>query len=103
MENQQKKQITVDLCSKHDTSDIRVSYEVGNLTDWSKLDLGALYLDPLELRSAKVKINFQIGTPLDVNVKFPGEDEVLLKNTEMKISDWEKPLVFPLRKLEKKL
>ena len=102
MENQQKKPIIVDLCSKHDTSDVRVSYEVGDLTDWSELDLGALYLEPLELRSAKVKINFQIGTPLDVNVKFSGEDEALLKNTEMKISDWEKPLVFPLQKLDKK-
>lgn len=94
-----QKLITVDLCSKHDTSDVRATYEVGGLTEWSKLDLGALYLEPMELRLAKVKINFQIGSPMDVNVKFSSEDEAILKNMEIKISDLEKPVVFPLRKL----
>lgn len=98
MENKQKL-ITVDLCSKHDTSDVRVAYEVGELTDWRELDLGALYLEPMELRLAKVKINFQIGTPLDMKVMFSDENEGILKNTEIKISDLEKPVVFPLRKL----
>jgi hypothetical protein len=53
----------------------------------------------MELRLAKVKINFQIGTPLDVKVKFSEESEGFLKNTEIKIADLEKPVVFPLRKL----
>jgi hypothetical protein len=93
------KQVTVELCSKHDTSDLRVSYEVGDLTDWHTLDLGALYLEPMELRIAKVKINFQVGSPLDMKVKFSKENEGILKNTQIKIGDLETPVVFPLRKL----
>lgn len=99
MENQ-RKPVTVDLCSKHDSSDIRVSYEVGELTDWSELDLGALYLEPIALRIAKVKTNFQLGSPLDVNVQLSDEDLARLKDTPIKISDLEKPVVFPLRKLQ---
>jgi hypothetical protein len=99
MDNNQPKPVIVKLCSNHDPTGVLTSYEVGDLTDWAELDLGTIYLEPLELRSAKVKISFQIGTRMDVQVKVAAEDLAILKNTEMKISEWEKPVVFPLRQL----
>jgi hypothetical protein len=98
MESRQKP-ITVELCSKHDSFDVRVSYQVGELTDWFALDLGTLYLEPMDLRLAKVKSSFQLGSPLDVSVKFLEEDIAFLKDMQIKISDLEKPVVFPLQKL----
>lgn len=99
MENNKHKPIIVKLCSNHDPTGVLSTYEVGELTDWAELDLGTIYLEPLELRLAKVKAGFQIGTRMDVQVKLSGEDLAILKDTKMKISEWEKPVVFPLRQL----
>ncbi|HEY9729313.1 MAG TPA: hypothetical protein V6D50_22920 [Chroococcales cyanobacterium] len=99
MKNNKRQPIIVKLCSNHDPTGVLSTYEVGDLTDWAQLDLGTIYLEPLELRLAKVKSGFQLGTRMDVQVKLSAEDLAILKNMEMKISEWEKPVVFPLRQL----